>query len=203
MSNYNKYSDEVNNFDPAEVERLRQKREKKRRELIFIAKMFLYHLAACVIYIIIFSPSTDAEVAHDTNGESYILAFFSVLAITLFSFIISLEISSSGETQREFTNRMKTESLSPALFFSYVKERLIGYSVIYLIFQLPFAVFHLFFGFEYVRPTVIDNLYTMDAGLMELIGIGFVGAILNVLLFAALLTLFNYLTFRRWKSEIL
>lgn len=203
MSNYNKYSDEVNNFDPAEVERLRQKREKKRHELLFIAKMFLYHLAACVIYIIIFSPSTDAEVAHDTNGESYILAFFSVLAITLFSFIISLEISSNGETQREFTNRMKTESLSPALFFSYVKERLIGYSVIYLIFQLPFAAFHLFFGFEYVRPTVIDNLYTMDAGLMELIGIGFVGAILNVLLFAALLTLFNYLTFRRWKSEIL
>ena len=203
MSNYNKYTDEVNNVDPLEVERLRKKNETKRRDILFAAKMLIFHIAACVIYIIIFSPSTDAEIAHDTKGEAAILAFFSVIAIAIFSFIISLETSAKDDLRREYSDRMKNEGLTRDMFFSHVKNFLIRYGVIYLIFQLPFVIFHHFFGFGYLYPTVIDNLYTMDAGLMELTGIGVLGALLNVILFCGLLTFFNYLTFKRWKSEIL
>ena len=203
MANYNKYDDVAHNVDEAEVARLRAKREVKRQDVMFIAKMLIYHIAACIIYIIIFSPASDAEVVHDTRGEAYILTFFALIALVLFSFIISLELSSKGELRREFTDRMKTERFGLAIFLSYTKRSLVRYSVIYLIFQLPFVIFHLFFGFEYVRPTVIDNLYTMDAGLMELTRFAPLGAVLNVLLFAGLLALFNYLTLKRWKREIL
>ena len=64
-------------------------------------------------------------------------------------------------------------------------------------------IFYHFFGFSYAFPTVIDNFYVLDAGLMELTGIGIVGAILNTLLFTALHTLFRFMTYRRWKREIL
>lgn len=203
MANYKRYDDEPHNVDEAEVARLREKREIKRQDVLFIAKLLIYHIVACIIYIIIFSPASDAEVAHDTRGEAYILAFFSLLAITLFSFIISLELSSKGELRREFTDRMKTESFNAKVYLSYTQRHLVRYGVIYFIFQIPYVVFHLLFGFEYVRPIVVDNLYTMDAGLMELTRFAPLGAVLNVMLFVGLLALFNYLTLKRWKSEIL
>ena len=203
MASYNRFDDETHNLDEAEVERLRERREVKRRDVMFIAKMLIYHVAACIIYIIIFSPASDAEMVHDTSGEAYILSFFSLLAIVLFSFIVSLELSSKGELRRDFTDRMKTESFDLKVYLSYTKRHLGRYGVIYLIFQIPFVIFHLLFGFEYVRPTVIDNLYTMDAGLMELTRFAPLGAVLNVLLFVGLLALFNYITLKRWKSEML
>lgn len=203
MSNYPRYDEETRNVDEAEAERIRLRRQVKRRDVLFMAKLLAYHLAACVVYIIMFSPASDAEIAHDTSGEIGILVFFSTVALALFSIIISLELSSSGELRREFTDRMKTEKFTLSLFLSYTKQSLIRYCVIYLIFQIPFVIFHLFFGFGYTHPTVIDNLYTLDAGLMELVRFAPLGALLNVLLFALLLTLFRYLTFMRWKKDIL
>jgi len=59
------------------------------------------------------------------------------------------------------------------------------------------------FGFSYVYPTLIDKFFTLDAGFMELTGIGIVGAILSTLMFTALHAIFRFFTYRRWKSEIL
>ena len=203
MRDIDKYDEEVKNVDEEEVARIKAKTATKKSLLLFAAKLFVYHIAACIVYIIMFSPSTGAEVAHDTGGEAGLLAFFSVIAIALFSLFISFELSSKGELRRDFTELMKTEKFSLNLFRSLSGKPIVRYGIIYLIFQLPFAVFHHFFGFEYVYPTVIDNLFTLDAGLMELTGIGILGAVLNALLFSALHALFRYMTYRRWKKEIL
>ena len=203
MKNIDRYDEEVKNIDLEEVARQKARVAKKKKLILFTAKLFIYHLAACVLYIVMFSPATGAEVAHDTNGEAGILSFFCILAIALFSLFISFELSSKGELRRDFTELMKTESFTPALFWSLSSENVVRYGIVYFIFQLPFAIFHHFFGFEYVYPSVIDNLYTLDAGLMELTGIGILGAVLNTLLFTALHALFRFMTYRRWKSEIL
>ena len=203
MKNIDKYDEEVRNVDEAEVQRLKQKRAEKKALIRFTAKMILYHLALCVFYIILFSPASNAEVAHDTGAEVNLLAFFCVFAISLFAFFISLELSSDGDLQREFTGLMKSHNMSFVLFYKLSGKPIIRYGIVYFIFQLPFVVFHHFFGFEYVYPTVIDNLYTIDAGLMELTGIGIVGAILNTLLFTLLHAFFRFTTYRRWKNDIL
>lgn len=203
MKGIDKYDEEVKNVDEEEVARIKAKTAAKKSLLLFAAKLFVYHIAACILYIIMFSPSTDAEIAHDTGGEAALLAFFCTVAIALFSLFISFELSSKGELRRDFTELMKTEKFSLRLFWSLSGKPIVRYGIIYLIFQLPFAVFHHFFGFEYVYPTVIDNLFTLDAGLMELTGIGILGAVLNALLFSALHALFRYMTYRRWKKEIL
>ena len=203
MKNIDKYDEEVKNIDTEEVARIREKIAEKKAIILFSAKLFIYHLAACVLYIIMFSPATGAELAHDTKGEVGILSFFCVIAITLFSLFISFELSSKGELRRDFTTLMKTEAFTLKLLWSLSRKPLVRYGIIYFVIQLPFAVFHHFFGFEYVYPTVIDNFYTMDAGFMELTGIGIVGAILNTLLFTALHALFRFMTYRRWKNEIL
>ena len=203
MKNIDKYDEEVKNIDTEEVARFKAKIAERKALLLFSAKLFIYHLAACVLYIIMFSPATGAEVAHDTNGEAGILSFFCVIAISLFSLFISFELSSKGELRRDFTDLLKIESMTPKLLWSLSRKPIIRYGIIYLVIQLPFVVFHHFFGFEYVYPTVIDNFYTIDAGLMELTGIGIVGAILNTLLFTVLHALFRFMTYRRWKSEIL
>ena len=203
MKNIDKYDEEVKNIDTEEVARFKAKIAERKALLLFSAKLFIYHLAACVLYIIMFSPATGAEVAHDTNGEAGILSFFCVIAISLFSLFISFELSSKGELRRDFTDLLKIESMTPKLLWSLSRKPIIRYGIIYLVIQLPFVVFHHFFGFEYVYPTVIDNFYTIDAGLMELTGIGIVGAILNTLLFTVLHALFRFMTYRRWKREIL
>ena len=203
MKNIDKYDEEVKNIDTEELSRIKAKTAEKKSLLLFSAKLFIYHLAACVLYIIMFSPATGAEVAHDTNGEAGILTFFCVIAITFFSLFISFELSSNGELRRDFTDLLKIESMTPKLLWSLSRKPIIRYGIIYFVIQLPFVVFHHFFGFEYVYPTVIDNFYTIDSGLMELTGIGIVGAILNTLLFTALHTLFRFITYRRWKREIL
>ena len=203
MKNIDKYDEEVKNIDTEEVARFKAKIAERKALLLFSAKLFIYHLAACVLYIIMFSPATGAEVAHDTNGEAGILSFFCVIAISLFSLFISFELSSKGELRRDFTDLLKIEPMTLKLLWSLSRKPIIRYGIIYFVIQLPFAVFHHFFGFEYVYPTVIDNFYTIDAGLMELTGIGIVGAILNTLLFTVLHALFRFMTYRRWKSEIL
>ena len=203
MKNIDKYDEEVKNVDAEEVARNKVKFAEKKALLLFSAKLFIYHLAACVLYIIMFSPATGAEVAHDTNGEAGILTFFCVIAITLFSLFISFELSSKGELRRDFTDLLKIEPMTLKLIWSLSRKPIVRYGIIYFIIQLPFAVFHHFFGFEYVYPTVIDNLFTLDAGLMELTGIGILGAVLNALLFTVLHALFRYMTYRRWKKEIL
>ena len=203
MRDIDKYDEEVKNIDLEEVERIKQKTAAKKSLILFATKLFIYHLAACVVYIVMFSPSTGAEVAHDTGGEAGLLTFFCLLAITLFALFISFELSSKGELRRDFTDLMKSENFTSKIFWSLSGKPIVRYGIIYFVFQIPFAIFHHSFGFEYVYPTVIDNLYTMDAGLMELTGIGIVGAVLNTLIFTVLHTLFRFMTYRRWKREIL
>ena len=155
MRNIDRYDEEVKNIDIAEVERLKRKRDDQRAALLFAAKLFVFHIAAFVIYVIIFSPASDAEVAHDTSGEAGIIAFFSALAITFFSFFISLELSSKGELRRDFTDRMKKEKMSLKLFWELSGRPILTYAVIYFIFQLPFVVFYHFFGFSYVYHLIL------------------------------------------------
>lgn len=203
MKNIDKYDEEVKNVDPKEVARIGAKNTRKRKAILFAAKLFIFHLVALLLYIFTFSTAADAEVAHGTGLEGRVLFTFSLIAIAFFALFISFELSSKGELRREFTDLMKKEQFSVKLALELSRDELCYYSAVYFAFQIPFAIFHHIFGFEYRYPTVIDNFFTMDAGLMELTGIGFLGALLNTLLFTFLMMLFRYLTYLRWKNEIL
>ena len=85
MNNIDRYDEEVKNVDPDEVERIKRKKSRIRQRILFAAKLAIYHIAAWVLYVIIFSPATDAEVAHDTGAESSVLVFFCLLATVFFS----------------------------------------------------------------------------------------------------------------------
>ena len=203
MRDIDKYDEEVKNIDLEEVARQKQKRADIKARMLFFGMMLVYHIVACIVYTVTLSPTAEAQMIYGRESEARLLAFFSVVAIAMFAFITSLELIMNGEARDNFTDRMKGEKLSPKLFWSLSKKSILSCGIMYFIFQFPYAVFHHFFGFEYVSPIIIDNLYTLDAGLMELTRLGIVGAVLNTLLFSAFHALIRYFTYVRWKKDIL
>ena len=203
MKNIDRYDDEAMrvNVDQAEVERQKEKRARIKRRMLFTVKLFGYHIVAFVLYVFLFSTASDAEVAHETGLEKNVLALVGALAIFFFALFISLELSWNGDARREFKNILKTTPYSVKLPLTLSLDAILPFSIIYFVFQIPAALFHHFFGYSYTDPIIIDSFYTMDMGFMELTGVGFLGAVINTILFAVFLIGIRFFIYRGWKLE--
>ena len=203
MNNIDRYDDQAmqQNVDLAELARKKEKSEKRKRKLLFSAKLFGYHIIAYILYVFIFSTTSDAEVAHETGLEQNILAFFCTLSILLFSFVISFELSWDGDACRSYKNILKSEPYRIKLPFRLSLDFILPYSIIYFVMQIPGILFHHFFGYSYTNPIIIDAFYTMDIGFMELTGISLLGAVINTILFAVFLIGIRFFIYYGWKRE--
>ena len=203
MKNLDRFDDEakVGNIDTAELEKQKVRTAQIKRRIMFFVKLFLYHFASMIIYGIALSSTVSADVYEERGAAKTILAVFSLLAIVLFAFIISLELNSDGDQKRSFLSMIGEQKFSPALAIKLSYPSAIFYTVIYFAFQLPMCIFHHFFGFDALLVTMFEQYYIMDIGFMELFSFGILGTIVNCILFIAALLLFNFMTYSRWNGE--
>ena len=203
MKNLDRFDDEVRggNIDAAELEKQKSRTARIKRSIMFFVKLFLYHFATMIVYGIVLSSTVSSDVYEERGAAKTILAVFSLLAILLFAFIISLELSSDGERKRSFLALIGGQELSPALAIKLSRTDATVYTAIYFAFQLPMCIFHHFFGFDALLVTIFEQYFIMDIGFMELSTLGIVGTVINCLLFVVPLLSFNMLTYYRWKNE--
>lgn len=203
MGNLDRFDDEAmqRNADDAAREEIRQKNAKIKHYMLFAGKLFLWHIVAFILYVFLFSSAADAESFYDTGYERKILAIFGVMATFVFSLFTSFELWGDGVAKRSYKDLLRSvkyELKIPA------KMSLLGIlpcSIVYFAFQIPGVIFYHIFGYSYFNPMIIDKFYTMDIGMMELTGIGIVGAVINTVLFAAFLYALRMYIYHSWKRE--
>ncbi len=211
MKNIERFDEQIKHDPAAEAARAKRKRAQAifRRAVMFVGKIILTHLAMMIIFNIAFSGSVTQMIVDSQNPLSdlspdrykTIVLVFSLFAIALLAFVASIDLSASGERRRDFTGILKNESISFSLMWRESKADIILFSLTYLVFQLPMCIFYHLLGFYFIEPTVFEQLHVMDVGFMELTGIGVVGILLNTVVFTAVLTVFNILTYLRWSKE--
>ena len=203
MKDIDRYDDEVmrSNADEAEISRKREKRAKIKRRILFGVKLFVAHIVALIFYFCLFSTAIDAELVHETGLEDNVLAFYSTLMIFSFSLVVSLELMWNGDERREYKNILKTTPFSATDVLNRSLDSVIPFCIIYFAFQIPGAIFHHIFGYSYTAPIIIDSFYTMDMGFMELTNVGFLGALINTVLFAVFLIDIRFCVYLGWKRE--
>ena len=203
MKNLDRFDDEVRggNIDTAALEKQKSRTAQIKRSILFFVKLFLYHFATMIIYGIVLSSTVSADVYEERGAAVYILTVFSLLAIVLFSFIISLELNADGDRKRKFLDLVSEQKLSLNLALKLSRTDAAVYTAIYFAFQLPMCIFHHFFGFDALLVTMFEQYFIMDIGFMELTTLGILGTLINCILFAAALLLFNIMTYYRWNNE--
>ncbi|MBQ8333261.1 MAG: hypothetical protein IJX93_05760 [Clostridia bacterium] len=200
MGNIDKYDYEAKggNVDLAVLAAEKRKRETIRGRILFTFKTFICHLAAVLLYLVVFANTGDFQSYYDVAEERIVLIIFSIIAVVIYGLIISIELSKNVTAREIF---IKDRPFERKKRVRLALSNVIPYSVIYLIFQMPAAIYHLFVGYDYVETSIFEYFYVLDMGLMELTHVGVVGAILNTIIFAAALFVSNLLTCRRWQAD--
>lgn len=200
MGNINKYDYEASNanVDPVALAEEKAKNLKIKRRMLFLFKTFVCHLVAVAIYLVVFANTGNFESYYDASEERRVLIIFSLIAVALFGAVCAVELARNASAREKF---IKDKPFGTKKIFLLAKDGVVTYSLMYLIFQLPAAIYHLFSGYDYVEPSVFEYFYVLDMGMMELTRIGFVGAIANTLVFAATLFVSRLYFCRRWQSD--
>lgn len=200
MGNIDKYDYEARegNVDKEALAAEKKKRETIRRRIMFVFKTFLCHLAAVALYLVVFANTGDFKSYYDVQEERIVLIIFSIIAVAVYGFIISIELGKNAAAREAF---IKDRPFERKKRIALAKGNVVSYSVIYAIFQLPAAIYHLFAGYDYIETSIFEYFYVLDMGLMELTHIGLVGAVLNTVIFAATLFVSNLITCRHWQAD--
>ena len=204
MKNLDRFDDEVKKQDTPSNEELLKKKERTaliKRGIMFTAKLFLYHFVAMIIYGIALSSTVTRDVYEDLGAATTLLLIFSMAALLIFTVITSLELRQDGDRKRSFLALSQDIRGSVAVWAKLSLPDCLTYSVIYFVFQFPFAIFHHSFGFDALLTTGFEKYYIMDLGLMELTGIGFLGALLNCVIFFVLLMVLRFTCYSTWHKE--
>ncbi len=211
MKNIERYDEEVKR-DPA-AEAACEKRKKRqaifRRAVMFVGKLLVLHLAMMIIFDILLTNPVAQMIIDSQNSFSGVdpdrykgsVLAFSLFSIALLGFIASLDLSASGERRREFMGILKNESISFSLMWRDSKNEVLLQACSYLIYQIPICIFYHAAGFYFINPTLFEGFHVMDIGLYEITGIGVVGLLLNVIVFAAVVMIFRILTYLRWSKQ--
>ena len=200
MGSIDKYDYEAvgANVDKAVLAAERKKRETIRKRIAFFVKALICHVAAVVLYLVVFANTGDFKSYYDIAEERVVLIVFSIIAVAVFGAIVSIELYKNTAAREAY---IKDRPFEKAKMMSLARDGVIGYSIIYLALQLPEAVYHLCAGYHYVETSIFEYFYVLDIGLMELTRVGIIGAILNTVLFAASLFISRLLIVRAWQKD--
>ena len=200
MGNMNKYDYEASdaNVDKAALAAEKEKRRTAKRRLLFLFKTVVFHLIALAVYLVVFANTGDFESYYDAAEERTVLIIFSAIAVAVFGALNSIELYRDADQKERF---IKDRPFDRRKNLRLACREIAPYSIIYAIFQLPAAIYHLVAGFDYVGTSVFEYFYVLDMGLMELTRVGFIGIILNVILFAVTLLLSRLYVCRGWQAD--
>ena len=164
--------------------------------------LIVAHILAMILFGMIFSGTVASmSLEEESVSAANMIVFWFDLAYVavFFSCIIKFE-NSFLETRRVFKQNLKSDihdgGMSEWDFIKkhYLKEHILRIAV-YAVFQLPFLIFYLAWGLDLVYTTGFEKFYIMSAGTYATIHSGILGYLLNVLMFAALLTGIRALAF--------
>ena len=203
MKDIDRFDEDVKNVSPdqAQIERRKRMRAQVSHALRFTGQLFLFHLIALLFFSLFINTAIQTELYHRSGLERAVLLVFSLFATLMFGLIAGLQVAGDGPRRRAFAQRLSETPFTPTLALTHILPPLATQAICYTAFQLPFVLFHLALGFYYVKPTVIEKFYSMDAGLMEWTRVGILGAVLNTLLFALVTTIVRYRIYCRWNKE--
>jgi hypothetical protein len=203
MKDIDRFDEHANLNEPSEQDilRARQKKKKFKQAVRFLIKNFLYHAVTLILFSLFVERMIETELYHETGLEKNVLIIFGLLATVIHILIAGLELSGDGESRRAFCKLLDQRPFTPSLPLKVAGPELKVIAICHLAFQLPFTLFHHLLGFYYPIPTLIEKFYCMDAGWMELTGLGIVGALLHTIVFMLGTTALRYLVYLRWKKE--
>ena len=200
MGNIDKYDYEAvgANVDKAVLAAEKKKRETIRRRIAFFVKALICHVVAVALYLVVFANTGDFKSYYDIAEERVVLIIFSIIAVAVFGAIISIELYKNAAAKEIYIKDRPFERGKRMLL---ARDGIVSYSVIYFALQIPAATYHLFAGYHYVDTSIFEYFYVLDIGLMELTHVGFVGAILNTVIFAASLFLCRLFIINGWQKD--
>lgn len=200
MGNLDKYDYEAvgANVDKAVLAAEKRKREITRQRIGFFIKAVICHVAAVLLYLVVFANTGDFKSYYDVKEERVVLIIFSAIAVAIFGAITSIELYKNVGMRESY---IKDKPFERKKHVNVAKESIIPYSIIYFALQLPAAVYHLFAGYDYIETSIFEYFYVLDMGLMELTGIGPIGAILNTVIFAFGLFICRFLIVKGWQKD--
>ena len=200
MSNLNRYDYETldANVDKEALAAEKAKRIETKRRMLFVFKTVIAHIVALAAYLVVFSNTGDFESYYDESEERIVLTIFSAIAVAVFGALNSIELFRSSDKKEAF---IKDRPFERKKNISLALGEVRTYTILYAIFQLPAAIYHLFAGFDYIETSIFEHFFVLDMGLMELCRFAPLGIVLNCIIFAAFLFLFRLNVCRRWQKD--
>lgn len=166
--------------------------------LLFVA---IFHFAGNIVYGAFLGNS--AMILFDKD-ENYAKAYTLVLAFQLlFWMLVSLIFiwrwqMSYAEVQREMKNTAKEEGFNPNRYFynAFFKDW-IWRTILYAVFQIPFLIFYASFGLALGEGMIgMERFYIASAGFYGATGSAFLGFLLSVVYFFAIMVAVHYVVYR-------
>ena len=203
MKDIDRFDEHANQNEPSEqdVLRARQKKQTFRQAIQFLIKNFLYHVVTLIMFSLFINRMIETEIYNKTGLERGVLIGYALLATVIHIIITGLELLRDGERRRDFNKLLDQRPFTPDLPITLMLHDMKVIAISHLVFQLPFALFHHLLGFSYVMPLVIEKFYCMDAGWMEMVQFGILGALLHTLVFTLGTAVFRYVVYLQWRKE--
>ena len=203
MKDIDRFDEHANRNEPSEQDilRARQKKQTFRKALHFLIKNFVYHAVTLILFSLFTKRMIETEIYNKTGLERGILVGYALLATTIHIVITGLELLRDGERRRDFNKLLDQRPFTPSLPITCMLPDIKVIAICHLAFQLPFALFHHLLGFYYPIPTLIEMFYCMDAGWMEMVRFGILGALLHTLVFTLGTAVFRYFVYLQWRKE--
>jgi len=207
MKDIDRFDEQANLNAPSEQDilRARQKKQTFRQALRFLIKNFLYHVVTLIMFSLFISRMIETEIINKTGIENRVLIGYALFATFIHILITGLELARDGERRRAFNMLLDQRPFTASLPFWLMLPELKAITVCHVVFQIPFVIFYHALGMYYQTPgapaMLMEKFYCMDAGWMELTGVGIVGALLHTLVFVLCTGVIRYLVYLRWKKE--
>ena len=203
MKDIDRFDEHANRNEPSEQDilRARQKKQTFRKAVHFSIKNFVYHAVTLILFSLFTKRMIETEIYNKTGLERGILVGYALLATTIHIVITGLELLRDGERRRDFNKLLDQRPFTPSLPITCMLPDIKVIAICHLAFQLPFALFHHLLGFYYPVPTLIEMFYCMDAGWMEMVRFGILGALLHTLVFTLGTAVFRYFVYLQWRKE--
>ena len=178
-------------------------RELYRTAVKWLGILALAHLVSMIIFGIAFSGSIGFMFQEMPKRARFFVLMYDLIFDALFCALYLKFETADVDYRRSMRNYLKDNKFSMLKYFkSEIKKDHLVKIITFMLFQIPFAAFFVFFGIEVYVPTIFEQFYYMDAGLYIITGSALLGWILNTLLFAVVFTLVRMLFIRLTKKYV-
>ena len=166
---------------------MKRDKENSKATLKWVLKLIVIHLFA----LILFAMLKFDDMMRDLQSDSFYsdiahrpALFFGLAFVLLFCVYLAVDRARYVEYRTNLVNAIKAGGFS---LFSYFRGSFLldcaKKSAVYAAFQLPFALFYFFFGFDAFYTTGIEKFYALEAGLYLWMDSAILGMVLSVTLF--------------------